>query len=97
MSKKLSEEQIVALARLAKLSLSDAEIARYQQELNAILDYVELLSKEDTAGLTPTHQVSGLQNVMREDVVRPMQAKPEELLALAPRSKDGYIQVGRMI
>lgn len=97
MAQELSKEQIVALARLAKLRLNDDEIERYQKELSAILNYVEQLSQVDTTGLSPTHQVTGLTNQWREDEVIEQQATPEQLLTLAPRSKDGYIQVGRMI
>ena len=97
MAKKLGSEEIVALARLAKLHLSDDEVDKYRDELGAILEYVEQLASVDTGGLEPTSQVTGLFNQMREDTVEVQQATPEALIRLAPKSKDGYIQVGRMI
>jgi len=85
------------LAKLSRLHLSEEEIERFQTELGDILQYVKRLEKVDVKGLDPTYQVTGLHNVMREDVVVKQQATPEELIKSAPRSKDGYIQVGRMI
>ena len=97
MSSKLTAEQIVALARLAKLQLSDEEVEQFRSELGEILTYVEQLSTVDTTGLEPTYQVTGTHNQMRADIVESQVATPEALLKLAPRSKDGYIKVGRMI
>ncbi len=94
---KLSREQVLKLARLSKLILTDEEIERYQNELSTILDYVERLKEVDVTGLKPTYQVTGLVNVTRKDVTTTQQAKPEVLLANAPKTKDQYIQVGRMI
>lgn len=97
MSKQLTKEEIVHLARLAKLELTDEEIAQYQEELSSIIGYFEMLEAVDTAGLQPTTQVGGLSNIMREDVVTEQKASPEALLKIAPRSQDGYLQVNRMI
>ena len=97
MSKKLSKEQVVHLARLAKLELSEDEIEKYQEDLSSILEYFEMLQDVDTTGLEPTSQVSGLTNVMRQDAVQEQKASPESLLMGAPRSQDGYIKVHRMI
>lgn len=94
---KLSHDHVLKLAKLSRLSLSDDEVALYQKELSAILAYVEQLDSVDTKGLEPTHQVSGLESVMREDVVKPQQASPKELMKRVPSTKDSYIKVGRMI
>lgn len=93
----LSREQILKLAKLSRLSLSEDEITRFQKELSSILNYVERLESVDTSGLSPTYQVTGLQNVTRVDESKPQVATPEALMARVPRKKDGYIQVGRMI
>ena len=98
MAQQLSKEQIIALAQLAKLKLSDEEVDRYQHELSEILSYVEQLASVDTAAFEPTYQVSGLQNVMRDDeVVTEQPASPDQLMSLPPKTKNGFIQVGRMI
>ena len=94
---KITHEEVLKLARLARLSLSDEEVKKYTEELAEILGYVEMLSKVDTTGLQPTNQVTGLYNVFRPDVVVEYQAKPDKLLALLPTRKDDYIKVKRMI
>lgn len=97
MSKKLTKDDVLNLARLSKLDLTASEVERYIKELNEILDYVELLSDVDTSGLKPTTQVTGLINVMRKDEVRTQLATPSQLLGIAPDTKDCYIKVKRMI
>jgi len=94
----LTKEQILKLARLSRLSLSDDEILKYQKELGDILEYVKKLENVDVSGLEPTYQVTGLQNVMREDSVsEAQQASPEDLMSIVPKTQDGYIKVCRMI
>ncbi len=96
----LTREHILKLAHLSRLELSEEEIEQYLKELQAILSYVERLDSVNVDGLDPTYQVSGLQNTpttMREDVVRNQPATPTELLSGVPKTKDGYLQVGRMI
>jgi aspartyl-tRNA(Asn)/glutamyl-tRNA(Gln) amidotransferase subunit C len=88
---------VIKLAKLSRLKLSDAEIDRYRDELRAILDYVERLEAVDVADIEPTYQVTGLQNVMRPDVVAEQPASPEELLARVPKTEGRYIKVKRMI
>lgn len=94
---KISKEQILKLAKLSQLSLTEEEISQYQEDLSSILSYVERLEKVDTEGLKPTYQVSGKRNVMRADIVKKQAALPDELLASAPRTEGRYIKVGRMI
>lgn len=93
----LTKEEVLKLARLARLRLSETEVVKYTHELEEILGYIEQLSKVDTNGLEPTNQVTGLHNVFRADEVVEYQAKPEKLLKLLPNRKDDYIQVKRMI
>lgn len=97
MAEKLNKQQIVSLATLAKLKLSDEEIDQYQQELNNILKYVQQLSEVDTSGLEPTYQVTGLHSVMRPDEVAPQVVAADALLSLAPQTEKSYIKVNRMI
>lgn len=93
----LSRAQVLKLAQLSQLSLTEEEIAKFQKELSSILAYVERLNEVDVTGLQPTYQVTGLTNVMRDDEIKPQPALPNELLARVPRTKNDYIQVGRMI
>lgn len=94
---KLKREDVLKLAQLARLKLSDDEVARFQDEITNILHYVEQLQSVDLTGIEPTYQVTGLTNVMREDVVKNYGPTPEELLSNAPATDDGHIKVKRII
>jgi len=93
----LTREDVLKLARLARLTLSDEEVERYCKELTEILHYVELLQNTDVTGLEPTSQVTGLTNVTREDEVIDYGATPDDLLRLAPHKQDRHVKVKRMI
>jgi aspartyl-tRNA(Asn)/glutamyl-tRNA(Gln) amidotransferase subunit C len=93
----LTREDVLKLARLARLDLTDEEVEAYRKELSDVLQYVAQLDQVDTEGLQPTSQVTGLKNVMREDQVVDYGVSPAELLKLAPKSQDGHIKVKRMI
>ena len=97
MSKKLKVEDIRKLAKLAQLELSDDEVERFASEMGDIVEYFEQLKKINVDGLKPTLHVSGLANIMRADTAQEHEIDPKELVAAAPRSHNGYIQVGRMI
>lgn len=94
---KLSREDILKLARLARLDVSEEEIELYQKELSSILQYVEQIQNADVTGLKPTSQVTGLSNVMRDDEVQDYGVSSEELLRLAPNTQDRQLKVKRMI
>ena len=94
---KLSREDVLALAHLARLDVSEEEIELYQKELSSILQYVEQIQNADVSGLKPTSQVTGLTNVMRDDEVQDYGVSPEELLRLAPSTQDRQLKVKRMI
>lgn len=93
----LTRDDVLKLARLARLDITEEEIESYRKELSAILDYVAQLDNVDITGLEPTSQVTGLKNVMREDQVQDYGVSPEDLLRLAPKTQDGHIKVNRMI
>lgn len=94
---KLSREEVLRLARLARLDLTDDEVEEFQNQLGEILQYVEQLQSIDISGLEPTNQVTGLINVMREDTVRDYGYEPRKLLENVPKVQDDMIQVKRMI
>lgn len=94
---KLTREDVLKLARLSRLHLTDEEIEQFQNEISAILGYVEQLQKVDVKGLEPTFQVTGLKNVTRKDEVKNYGASPEELLKNAPATENGHLKVKRMI
>lgn len=94
---KLTREDVLKLAQLARLDLTDEEVDEFSEELSSILQYVEMLDQADVTGLAPTNQVTGLENVTRDDEIRDYGYKPEELLKNLPKSKDNQIEVKRMI
>jgi len=94
---KISSEDILKLAKLSKLQLSEAEIEKFKDEISAILDYVEKLSSVDTEGLEPTSQVTGLENVTRSDEIIDYSAKPKELLSNAPSTEKNQFKVKRIL
>lgn len=94
---KLSRDDVLKLANLARLSLTDDEVSEFAEEISEILEYVEQLSKVNTDNLKPTNQVSGLTNVTREDEVIDYGYKPLDLLKNVPEVQDNQIKVRRMI
>ncbi len=94
---KLSREDVLKLARLARLALTDDEVDEFRVELEKVLDYVEMLREVNVDGLKPTTQVTGLKNVMRADAIRDYGVSREDLLALVPHRQDDEIKVQRMV
>lgn len=94
---KLTRDEVLKLAALARLRLSDAEVDKFTTEIEAILGYVEQLQTVDLEGLDPTYQVTGLTNVMRPDDIIEYGISPEELLKNAPATENGHIKVKRML
>jgi aspartyl-tRNA(Asn)/glutamyl-tRNA(Gln) amidotransferase subunit C len=94
---KLNRDAVIKLAQLSRLKLTDEEIERFREELSSILDYVEMLDKVDVGGLEPTYQVTGLKNVMRSDEIKGYQAKPADLLKLAPAVEKNQFKVRRVL
>lgn len=94
---KLSPEDVLKLARLARIDLTDAEVQEFTGEFDQILAYVEKLQEVDVDGLEPTTQVSGLKNVMRSDEVIDYGYEPKDLLRNVPAVQDDHIKVKRMV
>lgn len=85
------------LAQLSNLQLSDDEITSLQTDLANILDYINQLNELDTTGIEPTYQVTGLENVWRDDVVDASTVSRKDLLALAPDQADNSIKVPQVL
>jgi aspartyl-tRNA(Asn)/glutamyl-tRNA(Gln) amidotransferase subunit C len=88
----LSKEEVIKISQLARIELSEQEVEKFQKDLSTVLDYVEELKKVDTEGLEEIAQVTGLENVQREDVAI-MTEYRDEILSQAPEIKDGYYKV----
>jgi aspartyl-tRNA(Asn)/glutamyl-tRNA(Gln) amidotransferase subunit C len=81
----LTPDQVRHIAKLARLELSEEEVASLATELTNILGYVDMLGEVDTKGVEPTAQVTGLHNALREDALRSVPlADPDVLLATSP-------------
>jgi aspartyl-tRNA(Asn)/glutamyl-tRNA(Gln) amidotransferase subunit C len=93
----LTRDDILKLAQLARIDLTDDEVGEFTGELTAILKYVEQLGSIDVAGLDPTSQVTGLVNVMRADEVSDYGYTPKKLLENVPEIEAEQIKVKRMI
>jgi aspartyl-tRNA(Asn)/glutamyl-tRNA(Gln) amidotransferase subunit C len=88
----IDREQVLHVARLARLRLSEEEVERMAGEMSAILGHVETMNELDLEGVEPTSHVVELQNVLREDV--PRECLPRErALEQAPDVADGGFRV----
>ena len=94
---KLTREDVLKLARLAKLELTDGEVEKFAGEISEILAYVEQLQKVEVDDLEPTYQVTGLKNVTREDEVKDYKTTPKDLLKNVPAAQDNQIKVKRVL
>ena len=92
----ISREDVVHVARLARLALTDAELETMREQLNAILSHIEALRAVDTSGIEPTSHAVPQFNVMREDEPRPC-FPVEEMLANAPDRAGDFFRVPRII
>ncbi|MBI2869857.1 MAG: Asp-tRNA(Asn)/Glu-tRNA(Gln) amidotransferase subunit GatC [Chloroflexi bacterium] len=88
----LSRDEVLHIARLARLGLTGEEVDRFREQLSNILQNFEVLNQVDTAGVPPTAQSVSLQNVMRDDTVCPS-LSPAEVLANAPQREDDLFKV----
>ena len=88
----IEREQVLHVARLARLRLSDEEVARMAGELSKILDHVETIDQLDLDGVEPTSHVVELENVLRPDEPRPSWPR-ERALEQAPDAAAGGFRV----
>lgn len=80
------------VAKLANLPLSDEEKKKFEKQLSETLDYVNQLNEIDTKEFEPTSQVTGLENITREDVAKPSLPQ-EEVLKNAKSTHNGFFKV----
>ena len=88
----LTHTEVRHVAELAKLALSDDEVALFAEQISAILDYADQIQQVDTSGVPPTPYVLPLASVMREDE-RGACLSNAAALANAPDSSDGFFRV----
>lgn len=88
----LTTADVEHVALLARLGLSDDETERMREQLSSILDHIAVLQEIDTDRIPPTAQVNALDNVLRDDAIRPSLTQ-QQVLANAPRSRAGFLEV----
>lgn len=88
----ISREDVAKVALLGRLTLTEAELTRMTEQLVAIVGYVDQLGELDTADVSPMAHAVELENVFREDAVRPSLSR-EEALRNAPASDGEFYHV----
>ncbi|MEA2450769.1 MAG: aspartyl-tRNA(Asn)/glutamyl-tRNA(Gln) amidotransferase subunit [Thermoleophilaceae bacterium] len=88
----IDREQVLHVARLARLRLNDEEVERMADELSSILEHVERIDELDLEGVEPTSHVIDVENVLRPDEPRPSLPR-ERALANAPDATDEGFRV----
>jgi aspartyl-tRNA(Asn)/glutamyl-tRNA(Gln) amidotransferase subunit C len=88
----IDREQVLHVARLARLRLEEAEVERMAGELSGILEHVDRIAGLELEDVPPTSHVVELENVLRTDVPRPSWPR-EKILAPAPDPVDGAFRV----
>jgi aspartyl-tRNA(Asn)/glutamyl-tRNA(Gln) amidotransferase subunit C len=96
MAEQLTLDEVARVAFLARLELSETEKQRLTRELNGILGQFERLQELDTNGIAPTSHSLPLQNVFREDEIRPSLPR-EAATANAPEKRDGNFIVPQIM
>lgn len=94
----LSKEEIQHIAGLARISISEDEIEKYQKDLSSILDYFAELQKLDTDKIEPIGHITGMRNVFRADRLEDFGSIGKgNILKNAPEAKDGHIKVKNVL
>jgi aspartyl-tRNA(Asn)/glutamyl-tRNA(Gln) amidotransferase subunit C len=92
----LSHEEVRRIADLARLELTDEEIALYAGQLSSILQYFQRLQQVDTSQIEPTASVLPLKNIMRQDKAG-VPLSPDEVIANAPQAEAGQFRVSPVL
>jgi aspartyl-tRNA(Asn)/glutamyl-tRNA(Gln) amidotransferase subunit C len=87
----IDREQVLHVARLARLQLTDDEVQRMAGELSRILDHIEHISELDLHGVEPTSHVVEVANALRADEPRPCLPREVALAAAPARTDDGFL------
>jgi aspartyl-tRNA(Asn)/glutamyl-tRNA(Gln) amidotransferase subunit C len=96
MPQRISRSEVVHVAHLARLELSDQEVERLTEELGAILEHAGEVAALELSDVPPTAHPLPIENVLRDDVIRPSIDR-DEVLAQAPMAEDGMFRVPRIL
>ena len=89
---KLDRDIVTHISKLARVELTDAEVETFSEQLSEIIGHFDALNAVNTDGVEPTAHTLPIENVMADDRSRPSLPQ-DEVLALAPRTDDGYLRV----
>ncbi len=89
---KLTREEVLHIAALSRLGMTEEDIARYGAQLSNILENFEVLNKVDTANVPPTAQPNALCNVLKDDIVQPSMPVAD-VMANAPKQEDNFFKI----
>ena len=93
----ITRNDVLHLAELSNISLSEKQIEPLIKDLDNIVNYFSQLDELDTENVEPTYQCFDMQNVWREDTIEDFEANREELLALTTESEDNQIKVPKVL
>ncbi|HUY16713.1 MAG TPA: Asp-tRNA(Asn)/Glu-tRNA(Gln) amidotransferase subunit GatC [Acidimicrobiales bacterium] len=96
MASPLRREDVAKVAKLARLSLSEAELDEFTAQLGQVLEHANDIAALDLDGVVATAHPFGLINVVRADVLRPSLSR-DDVLAMAPDAQDGRFAVPRIL
>ena len=93
----ITNDDVRHLAQLSSLQMSDAEAELLRVGIEKIINYINQLDELDTDGVEPTYQVTGLQNVWRDDEIIDISVSRQQLLALAAEQSDNCVKVPKVL
>jgi aspartyl-tRNA(Asn)/glutamyl-tRNA(Gln) amidotransferase subunit C len=88
----LTREEVLHVAKLARVGVTDEDVERFQQQLSVILDHFDVLNNVDTSEVEPTTHTLPLHSVMAADVPAPSLTQ-DQVLANAPMAQEGHLRV----
>lgn len=91
----INQEEVIHIAKLARIDFSKAEEEKLTGEITEIISYVETLDEAPTEGDESISQISGLENVMREDEIK-AGLSIDKILQNAPERKDNFIKTKKV-
>ena len=93
----ITNDDVRHLAQLSSLQMPDPEVKSLRAGLEKIINYINQLDELDTDGVEPTYQVTGLQNVWRDDEIIDSSVSRQQLLALAAEQSDNCVKVPKVL
>ncbi|MDQ3099509.1 MAG: Asp-tRNA(Asn)/Glu-tRNA(Gln) amidotransferase subunit GatC [bacterium] len=88
----LTREDVLHISKLSRISLTDAEVEKFQVQLSAIIGYIDQLNEVDTTGIEPTINTTGIIDRMREDLQKASFTQ-EEALSNSKDTHNGFFAV----